>query len=129
MTAHILSHPVARALMSLPLPGLLIGWGVVVIGGLIPPVVTFGIVWMVIFCAAPFAILAQIAGAGQASAAVGFGFLLALHLILFHAPLVAGIITRRHLLIVSGLNTMIVGWALLLGGWIAVQRMGEAWPG
>lgn len=129
MTVTTLRHPAARALMMLPLPGLLIGAGILFIAGVMPTIVTFGIVWMIIFCAAPLALLAQIAGAGSASVYFGFGALLVLHLVIFHAPVVAGLVARNRLLIAAGLNTAVVGWSLLLGGWIAVQRLGDAWPG
>jgi hypothetical protein len=129
MTSAALRHPISRALMLLPVPGVLIGAGVVVIAGLMPTIITFGIVWMVIFCAAPLALLAQLAGAGSASVHFGFGALLLLHLVVFHAPLVGGLAARNRLLIAMGLNTAVVGWSLLLGGWIALQRLGDAWPG
>ena len=129
MTSAALRHPAARALMMLPMPGLLIGAGIVFIAGVMPTIVTFGIVWMVILCAAPLALLAQVAGAGAASVYFGFGALLLLHLVVFHAPLVGGLVARNRLLTATGLNTAVVGWSLLLGGWIAVQRLGDAWPG
>lgn len=129
MTYAAPRHPISRALMFLPLPGLLIGVGVVSLAGVMPTIVTFGVVWMVIFCAAPLSLLAQFAGAGSASVYFGFGALLLIHLAVFHAPLIAGLVTRKGVLIATGLNTSLVGWSLLLGGWIAVQRMADAWPG
>lgn len=129
MTSDALRHPAARALTLLPLPGLLIGAGVVFIAGVMPTIVTFGIVWMVIFCAAPLALLVQMAGAGAASAYFGFGALLLLHLVVFHAPMIGGLVARNRSLTGMGLNTAVVGWSLLLGGWIALQRLGDAWPG
>ncbi|HEV2081146.1 MAG TPA: hypothetical protein VGR32_01705 [Brevundimonas sp.] len=129
MTSAALRHPATRALMLVPLPGLLIGAGIVFIAGVMPTIVTFGIVWTVIFCAAPLSLLAQVAGAGSASAYFGFGALLLLHLVVFHAPLVGGLVARNRLLTATGLNTAVVGWSLLLGGWVAVQCLGDAWPG